>query len=200
MCNKKLYWISTDDHDEDWFVISSSRKGAINFFRGSEGYCEDDKIKAEYICRTPRIYEHGSHYGQIDMLKEMKFKIIDECPTRLVWGKGRLFCEGYYERTLMQREAFNKQVLYVIRMRGHSLYKIGITNNFITRFETFRTAIPFGIYVMYIIPLKNARYHERTLHNILKEHRFNREWFSLNNRSIDKMEAYLLPLWKKSAQ
>jgi hypothetical protein len=34
----KLYWCSTDDHDEDWFVVARQAREAARFFRDYEGY------------------------------------------------------------------------------------------------------------------------------------------------------------------
>jgi hypothetical protein len=38
----KLYWVSTDDHDEDWFIFVDSAKSARAFHEDYEVYGEGD--------------------------------------------------------------------------------------------------------------------------------------------------------------
>lgn len=48
----KLYWCSTPDHDEDWFVIARSHPGARKFHADAEGY-DYDEVAAERVCVLP---------------------------------------------------------------------------------------------------------------------------------------------------
>ena len=48
----KLYWCTTPDHDEDWFVIARDTIEAEQFHVAAEGYDEDDAT-AELVCLLP---------------------------------------------------------------------------------------------------------------------------------------------------
>ena len=47
-----LYWCSTDDGDEDWFVVADSARTARTFHEGAEGYDPGD-ASAERVAALP---------------------------------------------------------------------------------------------------------------------------------------------------
>ena len=49
---KALYWITIDDHGEDWFVIAGSQEEAVRFHKQEEGYDPGDAT-AEHIVDLP---------------------------------------------------------------------------------------------------------------------------------------------------
>ena len=38
----KLYWVTTEDHDEDWFIVASSPEEASKYHEDMEGYVPGD--------------------------------------------------------------------------------------------------------------------------------------------------------------
>jgi hypothetical protein len=48
----KLYWCTTEDHDEDWFVVARNADEAEQFHVEEEGY-EEDGAAAELVCVLP---------------------------------------------------------------------------------------------------------------------------------------------------
>jgi hypothetical protein len=48
----KLYWCTTDDHDEDWFVVARNAREAEAFHVDAEGY-DEDEASAELVCILP---------------------------------------------------------------------------------------------------------------------------------------------------
>jgi hypothetical protein len=48
----KLYWVTTEDHDEDWFIVASSPQEATQYYENMEGYDPGD-AKAEEILDIP---------------------------------------------------------------------------------------------------------------------------------------------------
>jgi hypothetical protein len=38
----KLYWVTTQDHDEDWFIFAESAKSARTYHEDYEGYGKGD--------------------------------------------------------------------------------------------------------------------------------------------------------------
>ena len=45
----KLFWVTTDDHDEDWFVVASSPIEASQYFGNYEGYGPGDSNAEEIL-------------------------------------------------------------------------------------------------------------------------------------------------------
>ena len=48
----KLYWVTTEDHEEDWYVVAISAKEAAKFHEDMEGYDPGDAI-AEALLDIP---------------------------------------------------------------------------------------------------------------------------------------------------
>ena len=47
----KLYWVTTDDHDEDWFILARTIRTAESYHIQYEGY-EPGEARAELILRA----------------------------------------------------------------------------------------------------------------------------------------------------
>jgi hypothetical protein len=58
----KLYWVTTLDHDEDWFVVSRSARSARSFFEQYEGY-DSDYAESELVCRVPDKMQESCRIG-----------------------------------------------------------------------------------------------------------------------------------------
>jgi hypothetical protein len=58
----KLYWCTTPDHDEDWFVIARETIEAETYHTDAEGYDEDDAT-AELVCVLPASEQNISEPG-----------------------------------------------------------------------------------------------------------------------------------------
>lgn len=48
----KLYWVETEDHDEDWFIVATSARSARAFHEQSEGYNPGDAF-SKLVCSVP---------------------------------------------------------------------------------------------------------------------------------------------------
>lgn len=46
-----LYWVTTDDHDEDWFILARTSRTAESYHIQYEGY-EPGEARAEFILRV----------------------------------------------------------------------------------------------------------------------------------------------------
>jgi hypothetical protein len=56
---KKLYWCTTDDGDEDWFIIATSARQARRLHEDLEGYDVGD-AEAELVATLPDRWQHHS--------------------------------------------------------------------------------------------------------------------------------------------
>ena len=48
----KLYWVTTADHSEDWFILARGAAQARRRHEDAEGYDRGD-AEAEFVCRVP---------------------------------------------------------------------------------------------------------------------------------------------------
>lgn len=49
---KKLFWATTPDHDEDWFVVAESADEAARWHESAEGYSKGD-ASAQLVANIP---------------------------------------------------------------------------------------------------------------------------------------------------
>ena len=94
----KLYWVTTEDHDEDWFIVAPSPTEASQYHENMEGYNPGD-AKAEEILEFPENVSAEAGWPSDELLLEVgaKFLLNDQ---RVVEISGRKFCEGMLAATI----------------------------------------------------------------------------------------------------
>ena len=95
----KLYWVTTEDHDEDWFVVATNAKEAASFHENMEGYDPGDAT-AEAILDIPEEIPAEIGWPSDEFLKTVGAIFICDGPTRVVEISGRKFCEGLLDATI----------------------------------------------------------------------------------------------------
>jgi hypothetical protein len=95
----KLYWVTTEDHDEDWFIVASSPEAASEYHEKMEGYNPGD-AKAEEILDIPDNVVAEAGWPSDELLIEVGAKFLLNDQSRVVEIAGRKFCEGMLEATL----------------------------------------------------------------------------------------------------
>jgi hypothetical protein len=96
-----LFWVTTPDHEGNWFVIARTPRAAIRFFEEHQGYITR-AAKAEIIASVPVSLrpECGPSpcFAQIDDLKKLAgVEIVDDGRSsgmRKVRVSNRMFIEG----------------------------------------------------------------------------------------------------------
>jgi len=94
-----LYWVTTDDHDEDWFILAKTTRAAESYHIQYEGY-EPGDARAELILRTGADPIPGPipRHAQLEDLQTLGFEILNPDPNgRSVRRNGRTFLEGHLE-------------------------------------------------------------------------------------------------------
>lgn len=94
-----LYWVTTDDHDEDWFILARTGRTAESYHIQHEGY-EPGDATAELILRvaTDSIPGLIPRHAQLEDLQVLGFEILNPDPNgRCVRRNGRTFLEGHLE-------------------------------------------------------------------------------------------------------
>ena len=94
-----LYWVTTEDHAEDWFVVANSAKEAETFHEDAEGYAIG-YATAEMILKIPDGVTVNTGWPSDDVLRACGAIFLSEEPTRVVEIGNRKFCEGLMESTL----------------------------------------------------------------------------------------------------
>ncbi len=95
----KLYWVTTEDHDEDWFIAASSSEEASKYHENMEGY-EPGDAKAEKILDIPENVPADTGWPSDELLLAVGAKFLLNDQLRVVEIAGRKFCEGMLEATL----------------------------------------------------------------------------------------------------
>jgi hypothetical protein len=93
-----LYWVTTDDHDEDWFILAKTARAAERYHIQYEGY-EPGDARAELVQRTEDpIPGPIPRHAQLEDLQRLGFEILSADPnSRSVRRDGRTFLEGHLE-------------------------------------------------------------------------------------------------------
>lgn len=97
----KLYWVETDDHHEDWFILAEGEIAAIRFYEEEEGYAPGE-ARASFVCELPKRVAGHPGYSTMEVLESCGARIIRGETPRVVEIAGREFCEGMldYETNL----------------------------------------------------------------------------------------------------
>ncbi len=88
-----LYWVMTEDHDEDWFVVASSAKKAARYHEREEGYGKGDAFAEKAVC-IPDETEAETGWPTRELLLELGAKFLREDEPRVVEIAGKRFTEG----------------------------------------------------------------------------------------------------------
>ena len=78
----KLYWVTTEDHDEDWFIVAPSPTEASQYFENFEGYNPGD-AKADEILDIPENVSVETGWPSEELLLEVGAKFLLNDQSRL---------------------------------------------------------------------------------------------------------------------
>jgi hypothetical protein len=201
----KLYWVTTKDCLEDWFVVAKTKQAASRYHELAEGFNSGD-ANAEFICNVDEELcnfdnsnKKGSFWPSLTLLKTIGGKIISAKNPRAVNIKGKVFIEGGSVETIVLNDALKSCGLYVIKIQGTRKHKIGITKNIRKRLKEFATGNPYNLKLLFFISTNHFKSLEKFLHNEYKEYRLKGEWFSFDSKVIKKLEGHLQFLCSQSA-
>jgi hypothetical protein len=101
-----LYWVTTPDHSEDWFILARTRRSAAKFHDSYEGY-DDDYATAQLVVADTGApessFEGMPRHAQIPDLGELGFEIVDpRGGHRAVRLNGKLFIEGHLDALIAE--------------------------------------------------------------------------------------------------
>lgn len=94
-----LYWVTTEDHAEDWFIVANTAKEAATFHEEREGY-DYGEATAEKILEIPEDIKADVGWPSDEILRACGANIIADGSARVVEIGGRKFGEGLMESTI----------------------------------------------------------------------------------------------------
>lgn len=92
----KLFWVTTDDHHEDWFIVANSRAQAARFHENAEGYDRGDAW-AEEVLTIPDHCSAEVGWPSEELLLSLGARFLSQEPSRVVEINGWRFTEGLLE-------------------------------------------------------------------------------------------------------
>ncbi len=102
MASKKqvrLYWCTTDDHDEDWFIFANSARQARSFHENYEGYGKGDASSRLIVSNvTLEKFQNGTPpcHAQFQDLFQIGFQDAGTIPDRRkVRFEGKTYTGGH---------------------------------------------------------------------------------------------------------
>ena len=115
----KLYWCTTADHDEDWFIFAENARSAKRFHEYYEGYGAGD-AQARLMVRDVRLnkFTNGTPpcHAQMRELFALGFEDAGSVPDRRkVRFEGKTYTEGILE-SLVERG--RQQLAVTLRENG----------------------------------------------------------------------------------
>lgn len=199
-----LYWVTTPDGCENWFVFAKTKKLAEEFHENAEGYDLNDAT-AKKICKIPTVlYDKSdllleeSGWPSHELLKKLGGKFDSEDNPRLINFFGKVYIEGTFTEKMFFNDIKISSGVYVIKVQNSSKYKIGRTINIKKRIKQFSTGNPFNIKLLYFIETINYKKLEKNLHNILKQFRIKGEWFNFEDNDLVELESAIAQYTEKS--
>jgi hypothetical protein len=97
----RLYWCTTDDHDEDWFIFANSARQARAYHENYEGYGKGDaraRLIISNVTLTELVGGKPPCHAQMPDLLQLGFADAGTEPNlRRVKFNGELFEEGMLE-------------------------------------------------------------------------------------------------------
>lgn len=89
----KLYWVTTEDHAEDWFVVAYNAREASSYHEDVEGY-EPRDATAEMVMEIPNEIITDIGWPSDQVLRCCCANILVKGAARVVEIGTRRFCGG----------------------------------------------------------------------------------------------------------
>lgn len=100
VATRRLFWVETEDHDEDWFVVAGSAGEAAEFFEEFEGY-DPGEAEAREVVALPAGRDEDVGWPSDELLKLCGAQFMSSAP-RVVLLNGETFVEGALEFAIRQ--------------------------------------------------------------------------------------------------
>lgn len=99
----KLYWVTTEDHHEDWFMVASSKKEASKLHEEFEGY-NFGSARSQEVLIVPDNISVEVGWPSEEILLSVGAIFIKEEEPRIVEINGKQFAEGMLEAHIKEQD------------------------------------------------------------------------------------------------
>lgn len=194
-----LYWITTPDGNENWFVVAETKSLAQEFHEYAEGYGGNYAV-AKLVCpisnelTKKHVKDEEADWPTHELLKDLGAKILTESNPRIVNINGLVYREGNFTENIFHYEHNKEAGVYVIKVQDTNQYKIGMTTNLARRIKQIRASNPFNVKLVYFVATEHYRSLEVHLHKLFKGYRGIGEWFYFQEDDLYELELNLLLL------
>jgi len=99
-----LYWVTTEDHHEDWFIMAENEQEAAGIHEDAEGYNTGD-ASAEFVLTIPGNLldpEQEKGWPTNELLKACGGAFLADEYTRVVKFGEKIYSEGMLEDLVRQ--------------------------------------------------------------------------------------------------
>lgn len=100
----QLYWVTTEDHHEDWFIVASTAGDATTFHEEEEGY-DYGEASAKKILKIPQSMSTNTGWPSEELLCELGAKFLRLEQPRVVEITGKKYCEGLMESIVLEKQS-----------------------------------------------------------------------------------------------
>lgn len=113
-----MYWVETEEHDEDWFVVAEDEIAACEYFDEYEGMESEDempfsgtytdwRIPEEFVDANAKLFENGPFHPQKDLIELCGGRFIREQQPQVVefqteGQEPEHYVEGYRDHMIAQ--------------------------------------------------------------------------------------------------
>ena len=95
----QLYWATTEDHSEDWFIVARDVREAARLHEHLEGY-DEGEATAELVLDIPENISVEKGWPEEELLEALGATFVNRDSIRVVDIAGRKYCEGLLESTI----------------------------------------------------------------------------------------------------
>jgi hypothetical protein len=99
----KLYWASTEDHHEDWFIIAATAEKAAQLHEDLDGYDRGDARVEEILAIPADLPGEGPGWPSHELLRALGATFIRDEDLRVVAIGDKTFCEGLLASTINEQ-------------------------------------------------------------------------------------------------
>lgn len=138
-----LYWATTRDGNENWFVVAKMRASAARFHESAEGYERND-ASATIVCEIPaeiwakhKANQEVPDWPSHELLRDAGAQIETVENPRVVNINGKVYEEGNFVEGFFLNDHAGESGVYVLKVQGTEKYKIGKTKNLAQRIRYY---------------------------------------------------------------
>ncbi|WP_117884309.1 GIY-YIG nuclease family protein [Aureibaculum luteum] len=187
ICRKTLFWISSADGNEDWFVVGMDEYLAELHFSEMEGY-ELEYLSSKVICKVEfedrDCLEKDVYFPSHEMLIKNGFHLISDEEPMIFWKDGIKYCQGDIRKNIIIENEKNQKGVYIISIKDSGLFKIGLTKNIEKRLRQLQTGNPFEYRLVEFFHTPKFKELEKTLHKKYVKNKYKNEWYLLTSAEL----------------